>query len=155
MPAHRDDRDAGIDGANEIQGGTVRLSVMTDFEDVGMKIVTTAQEPPFRLSTGVAHKEHARATVLEAKDERITVDVAARTGDERASRTVEAERNAVVRLPHVATSWLENRYAVPSCDVERIAVRMARIALPAVGERARTQHAQYRSDAAGMIAERI
>lgn len=147
----RDDRVARRDGSDERRRRSVSAAVMTDFEHIRMKVHAAREQALLGFRAGIPREDHREATVFEPKYQRIIVDVVTRTDDVRVRRGVKAEGHAVVRTPHVATARFQQRYALRSCDVERVVIGISGIRLSAVGKGGRTERSQYRRDTAGMV----
>src|ERR1700732_2146518 len=74
---------------DELRRGPVSRCVVPDLEHVGAESRATAKQPPCGFGAGVAGEEHAKVPVFEPKDDRVFVDVIARSNQERLARTVE------------------------------------------------------------------
>src|SRR5579864_6098787 len=71
--------------------------MVTDLQNIRVKVDVFIQKALFGFSARVAGKEHAKALVLQNKCDRVVVDVVLRAADDRSAST--NSRRTAVRCP--------------------------------------------------------
>ena len=89
VPAVGDDGVARTNRCEKLGARRKAAAMVTDLEDIGMKIGMAREQDIFRELSGITHKEHAKrssasAIAFEHCDERVFVDAVDRIIDRRA-----------------------------------------------------------------------
>jgi hypothetical protein len=105
VPAHRNYRDARVDGSDKRERRSIARSVVTDLNHLGVTGDVGGEYAGLRSFAGVAHKKFAKAAVVEHHDDAVLVDVVTRVGEKWKLRCEDVERHTVAGHPaHSAPS---------------------------------------------------